>query len=241
MEAREHLEAVRRESAAFAEAAERGSLGVVVRACPDWTLADLVWHLGEVQWFWTRIVAGELRGPDDVGPPPDRPVAEDLPEWFRGVSGELVRTLERADPGMRAWSWAGGEQDTAWFIRRQAHEAAVHRWDAQAVRGDPEPIEPALAMDGVDEFLEWMLHPEELAGAGTVCLRLAAIDTGDERTVLVEDGRLTEARDEVEVEATVRGTASDLDLLLWRRVPLDLVVEGERGAVERFLAASDLS
>ena len=27
-----------------------------VPTCPDWTAADLVWHLAEVQWFWTQVM-----------------------------------------------------------------------------------------------------------------------------------------------------------------------------------------
>ena len=34
------------------------------RTCPDWTAADLLWHLGEVQSFWATIVRERLTDPD---------------------------------------------------------------------------------------------------------------------------------------------------------------------------------
>ena len=36
------------------------SLGVP--CCPDWRIADLVWHLGKVHWFWASDI--EMRGTD---------------------------------------------------------------------------------------------------------------------------------------------------------------------------------
>ena len=41
--------------------------------------------------------------------------------------------------------------------RHQAQEAAVHRWDAEGVRARPRPLDPALADDGVPEFIEIMI------------------------------------------------------------------------------------
>jgi hypothetical protein len=44
------------QSTAFAAVAE-GNLAAPVQHCPGWTVADLVNHLTEVQWFWA-LVAG---------------------------------------------------------------------------------------------------------------------------------------------------------------------------------------
>ena len=43
-------------SAGLARAAEH-NLDAPVEHCPGWTVADLVWHLTEVHWFWAKIVA----------------------------------------------------------------------------------------------------------------------------------------------------------------------------------------
>ncbi len=48
--------------------------------------------------------------------------------------------------------WA--DDKTAGYIaRRQAHEALVHRLDAELTVGDRTPLDPRLAADGVDEAL----------------------------------------------------------------------------------------
>ena len=63
--------------------------------------------------------------------------------------------------------WAFGRDQTArfWF-RRQAHEVAVHRWDAQLAAGDAAPIETELAADGVDERLEMLRSFAPIQGNG---------------------------------------------------------------------------
>ena len=43
-------------SAALREAAAQAGLAAQVPGCPDWTVSDLVAHLGEVQLFWAAVV-----------------------------------------------------------------------------------------------------------------------------------------------------------------------------------------
>ena len=47
-------------------AAESG-LDLPIPSCPGWTMADLVWHLGEVHAFWGQVVAGKLTDWRDAG------------------------------------------------------------------------------------------------------------------------------------------------------------------------------
>ena len=51
----EYLAAIARHSAGLADAAD-GNLAAAVEHCPGWTVADLVNHVTEVQWFWATIV-----------------------------------------------------------------------------------------------------------------------------------------------------------------------------------------
>jgi hypothetical protein len=58
----------------------------------------------------------------------------------------------------------------------------------------------------------------------------------------IHDGHVGLTSDDIVVDITVRAPTSDLLLLLWRRVAPDGVeVDGERSALERFLAISDLT
>lgn len=161
MESNAHVDALVMESERFGRAA-RGALDVRVPSCPEWTLGDLVWHLANVQWLWSEIVRRRELDRDGIGQPEDRP-DEELAPWFDEVSAGLAEALRSTDPSVRVWSWADGQQDVAWVARRQAHEVAVHRWDAQGALGAPEPIGSDLAADGIGEFFDWMLEPEDAA------------------------------------------------------------------------------
>ena len=48
-------------SAVLRVAAAEAGVDAPVPGCPDWTVADLVAHLGEVHLFWTAVVAAWLR------------------------------------------------------------------------------------------------------------------------------------------------------------------------------------
>ena len=52
----DYVAALTRESARFAEAIRGAAPDTPVPTCPGWTADDLLWHLGEVQWFWAAVV-----------------------------------------------------------------------------------------------------------------------------------------------------------------------------------------
>jgi uncharacterized protein (TIGR03083 family) len=225
------LATLHEESTALLAASRRADPRAAVPGCPEWTTADLVWHIGEVHDFWGWIVrqqAGEPDGYED----PARPGTE-LPvdEAFAAVAtfaseraAELYRVLGDTDPGTPVWSWAP-QHDVAWVTRRMAHETAVHRIDAEHAGGGEHRLAPELAADGIDEFLEFFfpLAPADapqLAGS----VHLHCTDAGGEWTVRpTDDGGHAIARDHAKADAALRGAAHDLLMVLWRRSPLDSV------------------
>ena len=52
----DYLGHLARESARFAHAVSMAAPDAPVPPCPAWNADDLLWHLGEVQWFWGTIV-----------------------------------------------------------------------------------------------------------------------------------------------------------------------------------------
>ena len=58
------IAAITEHSAGFADAT-RADLDARVEHCPDWSVADLVWHLTEVHCFWGTIVAEQMPSPPD--------------------------------------------------------------------------------------------------------------------------------------------------------------------------------
>ena len=97
--------------------------------------------------------------------------------------------------------------------------------------------------DLVDEFLRVFLVEDahRFAGDGR-SVYLRTIDVPAEWTVTAgEAGATIGAGPPPDAAATVQGEASDLLLVLWRRLPLETVeVSGDHPFAERFLAAADL-
>ena len=224
MELDEYLPVLERTNRRFADAAAEAVLArgwtARVPGCPGWTLADLVWHLSEVQHFWTWIVRTRAQDPSAYVQPSRHP-DDELLGFLTAVSAELETALGGADPAERVWTWAP-RQDVAFVLRRQAQEAVVHTVDVEQVLGDVRPIPADVALDGLDEWLEVMVPGALPAGppedAHPVVLH--AVDADAERT-LFPDTRPFPI-------AAVTGTAGDLLLAVWRRLPLEvLTVDGD--------------
>ena len=231
-----------RDGLALADAAERAGLEADVPCCPGWTVADLVWHTGEVHVFWRTCVA---EGWEDPSPyeEPERPLGDMLLPWYRDSVQRTLEVLSTTDPDQAVWTWAPHGRTAAWVVRRMAQETAVHRWDAEAAAGDPSPIDAELAVDGVDEFFE-LFTAGAAEGAADVggTVHLHATDADGEWLV---DTDMQVRREHAKGDAAVRGTASDLLLLLWRRVDLDddgrFEVFGDAAVARQLVARSDLN
>ena len=192
-------------------------------------MADLVWHLTEVHWFWGTIVAEQLplaarRGPATAPRPDDA----GLVDAFKAGAVKLVEALRESDQSAPCWTWAGWQQDVAFVTRHQVQEAVVHHWDAvNAAGGGSFRVEPAVAADSIDEFLHFSVasdddpdDPVKPPLDGTLGFR--ATDTGDAWTLT--DGKPGTARVAsglADGVPAVEGTAEDLLLWLYERLALD--------------------
>lgn len=241
MEIAEFLAALDRDSEAFVEACEVAGLTTAVPACPGWTVADLLWHLTEVHDFWRTIVASNLADWKSYQQPA-RPVAEGLAGMYRRARVDLMATLAAADPAAAVWTWS--QDKTAGFvIRRMAQETAVHLWDAAEAAGVVNPVEPELASDGIDEFLAYFIA-DVADGAAPVggSVHIHCADVPGEWTIREADSGFVVAREHSKGDCAIRGTASDILLALWRRVPLTACdVVGDAEVAARFVAHSGLS
>jgi uncharacterized protein (TIGR03083 family) len=210
---------VRSDGAALAAAARRG-LDAPVPACPGWTVADLVLHTGMVHRHKTEIVRGRLADRPDPWPPPAPPPA-DLLDWYEQGLQELVAVLDAEDPATRVWTFHKPDQTAGFWRRRMAHETAVHRVDAESAHGQPAPVAPVLAADGVDEVLEVFLAPfsdgAAVGGRGE-SVHLHATDVEGEWQLRLLPAGVEVVRGHGKGDAAARGAASDLLLFLWGRV-----------------------
>jgi uncharacterized protein (TIGR03083 family) len=235
----DYLAHLARESALFGHALDGAAADARVPTCPDWNADDLLWHLGEVQWFWGTIVREGVDGQAAGAMARPRPAGRHaLMDFYLTASADLGKALAAASPRTPAWTWSD-DHTVGFIIRRQAHEALIHRVDAELTAGRRRSVmDPALSADGVDEALR-IMYGGELPAWGAFAaddgrtVRIQATDTGD--SWLVTLGRFSgidpsdrKAYDQAGIQAagtdsgaradaTVRGTAADLDCWLWQR------------------------
>ena len=236
------LASLERDGIAFGVAAQDAGLAAFVAPCPGWTVADLVWHLAEVHYFWGSITALRATSWDQV-PTAVRVPDDELFTFYDTQFANLVQALRTTDGSTPVWTWTN-QQDVAFIVRRMAHETSVHLWDAQAASGSPVAIDAELASDGIDEFLEHMLDrsTETVAAIGG-SVHLHCTDVAGEWTIRsLETGELGVTREHAKGDCALRGNASDLLLALWRRLPLEAVdVVGDSEVAARFVAVSRLA
>jgi uncharacterized protein (TIGR03083 family) len=126
-----------------------------VPCCPDWTMADLVFHVGEVYLDKaTSMRTGQL---PEQWPPPG--LAEEAPlALLARAYGELTEELTTRDPASPTPTWYEPDQTVGFWIRRMAQETVIHRIDAEQAAGLPvTPVPDDLAVDGIDEALRVFL------------------------------------------------------------------------------------
>ena len=236
MEFDAYLEQVRKQATALRAAAVSAGPDTEVPSCPGWTVRRLVSHIARVH---DRVLIVLDVDPADEPPKPPRP-PEDwdtlLAYWDDKVATMLAE-LARRGPGQTAWAFPGFS-GTSFWARRQAHETAIHRLDAEHALAGLGPtlvheliFDPELAADGIDEMLDKILPLgdwSQAVHAGTVLYH--APDAGRAWLVTYRPGEppVTEAPHgaALEVDATVAGTADAVYRRVWGR-PSTALVTGD--------------
>jgi uncharacterized protein (TIGR03083 family) len=215
-----HLTALAGAAHQFDTVLRTGNRTAPVPSCPGWSVADLGEHLTDVH----RWALGQLIG-DEQEPRADA----DLADRFRAGADELIGAL-RTRTAETACTAIYPPDTAATWARRQAHETAIHLWDAQqALGGDPR-LQAELATDGVREVVD-DLYPRQV--------RLGRIEPLTEPVVFAFTDAPSEAvLGDGEPAVRVTGRAEDVLLVLWGRRTIDtvdLTVHGDRGALDRAL------
>ncbi|MFP5316600.1 MAG: maleylpyruvate isomerase family mycothiol-dependent enzyme [Actinomycetes bacterium] len=207
-----------------ASAESRGQLGTQIPACPEWDIEQLARHTALVylQKAETVRTGSKPQGrwiPEEIlqlGP------ADILSTCYQ----QLTSQFDSHEPSDPAESWVAGDQTVGFWIRRLTHETAVHRYDAEAALGDPQPIDTELAVDGIDEVLTVMFD------RGRAAQGADAVPAGVTGSLVLESGGKTWSvrllptdvdisRDAgVSSDTVITGTPNDLLLWLWGRGPL---------------------
>ncbi|MFC9220156.1 maleylpyruvate isomerase family mycothiol-dependent enzyme [Streptomyces hygroscopicus] len=195
--------------------------------------------------------------PQPTGGPHHGPVPVGLVDWFAEGAARLEALFRSVDPRVPVWTWSA-ERTAGFWLRMQTIEAALHRWDAEQATGRrARPVEPELAVDAVTQTFEVMAPArrtwrEAPAGAGER-FRFRRTDgpglwtvrfDGDDihlTTGATEEGATAEdAADggtaDPACDVELAGTASDLMLYLWQRIPAERLdeVTGDRAVLDRY-------
>ncbi|MGH8860924.1 MAG: maleylpyruvate isomerase family mycothiol-dependent enzyme [Jatrophihabitantaceae bacterium] len=246
----DYLAHLRADSTRFADVLAATDPAAPVPPCPGWTAADLLWHLGEVQHSWGTFVRERLQDPDDYREP-ERPAGYDaLLAFYQEASADLAAAIESTPDATPVWTWFEPDRTAGFIRRRQAHEAVIHRLDAELTAGTLTDVDADLATDGVLEVLEWMYSgvpgwatPGDPGPAG----RIATTDTGASWLVQLgswsghspNSGKTYPAEPTLSIVPSgdavfeISGTARDLDAWLWNRPTLtEITRSGDYAAFE---------
>lgn len=193
-----------------------------VPTCPGWTVSDLLAHLWTIQ-TWVRAVlrAREPQATPEPGPAPVADFIDGIPDFLT-----VIRAAADDEP---CWHFGPPPRTAGWWIRRQAHEHAIHRVDLESAFGTSPVFDADFAADGVDEVLT-MFYPRQLRLERTAPvaepIRIVAADTA--QTWTLGDGTPV---------ATVTADAHSLYLGLWNRLDLPAAarIDGDQAAARRAL------
>lgn len=230
-------------------------LAATVPTCPDWSLEELLRHMGgALRWVELLVrTRAEEEIPEERVPLGGGPEAwgdaAALDAWLAETGRMLGATLREAGPDAKVWAWAGIPNAGFW-ARRMTHELTVHRADATLAAGLPYEVAPDVAADAIDEWLQIVEFVQrtaphdaarELRGPGR-SIHLHATDTGPEVNAewvveLTEDV-LVWHRGHEKATVALRGPLTAVLLAFYRRLPLDsaeVEVLGDRDLLEFWL------
>lgn len=237
-----------------------GAPAPLVPSCPDWTITDLIFHLGAIHRRIGKLIRQRERTPIvfgreedltfmDLPAPPlawfvtghaprPAPIPAALVTWFAQGADRLADALAAIAPDEPIWTYAPPQR--AWFWQRMMPlETALHRWDAQNAVGQTAPIDATLARDGLDLRFDIVLPLYERQGTArhgsgeTYCIRQT--DGSGVWLVRFDPTGATVAHEAAPATVAIEGPASALLLFLAQRITADeLTVSGDATFVGRY-------
>ncbi|MCB5907110.1 maleylpyruvate isomerase family mycothiol-dependent enzyme [Streptomyces pinistramenti] len=243
------------ETAALRAILHKSDLSATVPTCPDWSLTDLVLHVGGAHRWAGALVAARatenidmatlpgIEGPADVTP-------DTLDAWLAEGVDETVRELRAAGPDAAVWTWSPVQRAGFW-ARRMTHETLIHRADAALTAGVDFAADPEVAADCVEEWLQLCAMPalaERLAAKGEPLfgpgrsIHLHATDTSPELNAEwfldLSGDRLVHRRGHEKAAVALRGPLTEVLRVFYRRLPADselVEIVGDRALLDLWL------
>lgn len=244
MEIADHINAVAQEGKSLAAAARENGLDAEIPYCPGWDMRELLRHLSEIHLWAAGIISKrtDKLWPDDISEHletwPDLavfwPDDKDLADFYLATNANLVEVLNAAPLDLDCPTFLPAPSPLAMWARRQAHETAVHRFDAQVGPDGGSGFEPTFASDGIDEILSCFAprgsgFPVESART----MLVHAKDTDDSWLVTMAPDGVSTTRSSGSADVTLTGDASDLYLSMWNRgTDPKLTIQGDEDVLD---------
>ncbi|MFC3493444.1 hypothetical protein [Glycomyces rhizosphaerae] len=225
----DYLTELKTEAAGLRSACGPEVLGRVAPSRPDSTVADILLELArEYRWAVQAVFTRPTEDEDLPEPPPVRAEGAAVLDVFDQALAAVLDAVEARGPESPAWTWAPVEWHAEFWHRRVAVATGLARWDVQMAVGATAPVPAALASETITEVFEAFLpvgarrgaHPET---SGLV--QLFAQDADATWFVRLRDGRvalLDHPDSRTELQARAAGSASDIALALWGRLPFGI-------------------
>ncbi len=228
MEIETHIEAVHREGRQLAAAASRAGMDAPIPWCPGWDTRELLRHLSEIHlWAASHVARRAVREgvseladleaawPDLANFWPDD---EALIDYYLATNANLVAELESAPSDLATWTFLRAPSPRQMWARRQAHETAIHRFDAESATTSVSGFDPAFASDGIDEILTAMAPRNDgLPLESNVTMAIRPTDVPERWLVTLGPDGIETVRADSPADLVLTGLASDLYLAVWNR------------------------
>ena len=222
------------ETERLAAAVSDADLTSPVPTCPEWTLGQLVGHVGYGHRWAAGMIERRAGEPEPI-------VREEVPDqagprgaWLMAGARRLAAAVRECGPDTAVWTWRA-EKTAGFWLRKLVHDGLVHRLDAELTFGRDGPVAADLAADGVADLLMSVaaLSPPDspdpifarLCGNGQI-LHFHATDAGlgaaGEWLVRRTPAGVVWEHRHSRADVTARGPARGLLLVLNRRIRADL-------------------
>ena len=189
-----------------------------------WSVGTVARHVAGLHHVVADIIRGRPTADFGLFASLEAPEKNDptFPDWFASGTAGMLEELGHAPASDACWNWysgAGGVVD--FWARRMAHECVIHRWDAQmGATGAVDPIDPGVAADGIDEFLDIFVETGRAQSSAPdgPTVSIEAVDTGDRWIIELPAGGRVVHRNDERTPTQLSGKAADLLVLLWGRL-----------------------
>ena len=200
----------------------------VIKECPDWSVNDLMAHVGIVYgWVTSIIESGSLERPTTPFPTPPE---NNQREWAMNRLSTLLKIVRESDPMTPVWTF-GKDKNVGFFIRRMTHETLIHMRDAESVIDEFIEVDGDVACDGIDEYIDGALqrsiNPNREFRYPDGSIHLHRTDGEGEWLLESHEDGLVVRREHAKGAVAVRGKAMSLLLFIWGRNPDGLEIFGE--------------